>query len=448
MPFSIAIIGAGPSGLTLARLLQVSPIFSNISVTIFEHDASPKSRWAQGGTLDLHTTTGLAALKKCGLWEEALKHLRFDGQEMTVADKHDTRIVHMTNEPPKTKTKEVEASDHERPEIDREVLKDMLLKSVDEDSVKWDKTLQSIESSTGMLSFKDGTKAGPFDLVVGADGAWSKVRQVLSDVRPRYAGVSGFECHIPTPNQQCPEVSKMVGKGSYFSYGDEKFLSIQRMGDESLKISAWKKREGPEGEKAPADLAAAYGHDEEALKQKILEDFHDWMPVQKKALKVATRFRAWPLYELPPGEFWEHKKGFSLIGDAASLFTPFAGEGVNKAMKDSLELAEQLEGALKYHQSGDTVDEAVIKYEVNMFPRARKWQMVTMRNKHGMFSKAGPVDFMVGMIDDISEEIGIDLKKGFWSWIPFKTMMRSYVVSRQWIGLQRRRVSRMIWSEE
>ena len=80
MPSSIAIIGAGPAGLTLARLLQVAEV--DVSITIFERDASPTSRLYQGGTLDLHLETGLAALKKAGLWNEALKHLRYDGEEM------------------------------------------------------------------------------------------------------------------------------------------------------------------------------------------------------------------------------------------------------------------------------------------------------------------------------------------------------------------------------
>jgi 2-polyprenyl-6-methoxyphenol hydroxylase-like FAD-dependent oxidoreductase len=449
MPFSIAIIGAGPAGLTLARLLQVSPIADDISVTIFEHDESSKSRFFQGGTLDLHTDTGLAALKKCGLWEEALKHLRYDGEEMTIADKNDTHVLHMTGDSPKMKSKESEGKlDYERPEMDREVLKDMLLQSVNKEWVRWGKTLQSIEPAMGTLTFKDGTTSGPFDLVVGADGAWSKCRNVLTDVKPHFAGVSGFEANVQNPNEQHPQLSKLVGRGSYFAYSDGKFLSYQRMGDESIKISAWVKREGPEGEKWPAETLAACGESEEKLKAKILEDFQDWMPKQRQFIKVATQFRPWPLYELPVGEFWEHKKGFTLIGDASSLMTPFAGEGVNKAMKDSLELALQLEQALGENKTGETVDDAVKKYEENMFPRAKKWQLATMRNKHGMFSKEGPAPFLVGMVDDIADEMGKDLSKGLLSWVPIKTFVWTYVVTRQRFGLWRRKASRMIRTEE
>ncbi|OCT52377.1 Tetracycline resistance protein [Cladophialophora carrionii] len=444
MPLSLAVIGAGPAGLTLARLLQVSDL--DVSITVFEHDASPTARLSQGGTLDLHTDTGLAALKQCGLWDEAVKHLRYDGEELTIADKNDTHILHMKGGGPKIKSRESGGElDYERPEMDREALKDLLLKSVNPAWVQWGKTLQTIDPQTGVLSFRDGTTAGPFDLVVGADGAWSKVRHVLTDVRPQYAGVCGFVGHIARPNEEYPQLSRTVGRGSYFAYSDGKYLSAQRMGDESIKVGVWLKKGGPQGESWPADMMAAYGDDEEKLKDKILHDFHDWMPKQRRFVKVATEFRPWPLYELPVGEFWEHKKGYTLIGDASSLMTPFAGEGVNKAMRDSLELAAQLEHALK--ANGD-VDEAVRKYEENMFPRAKKWQTATMRNKDGMFSNAGPVTFLVGMVDDIAEEMGKDLSKGVLSWIPFKSMVWYYVVSRQWVGTWRRRLSGMIWVEE
>ncbi|EXJ70082.1 uncharacterized protein A1O5_07155 [Cladophialophora psammophila CBS 110553] len=432
MPFSLAIMGAGPAGLTLTRLLQVAAL--DISISIFEKDASPTSRFHQGGSLDLHTNTGLAALKKAGLWEEALKHLRYDGEELFIADKNDTVILHLNNHP--KSNRKASALDYERPEIDREVLKDILLESVESECVKWGKTVQSVEPETGVLNFRDGTTAGPFDLVVGADGAWSMVRHVLTDVRPQYAGICGFESRIPRPNEDYPKLSKMVGRGSYFSYSDGKSLTAQRMGDESIKIGMWVKME--DGESWPADMLAAYGDTEEKLKDKILENYQDWTRQQKQLIRVSTRFRPWPLYELPVGNTWEHKKGYTLIGDASSLMTPFAGEGVNKAMKDSLELAEALENALKEQRN---VDEAVRQYEENMFPRAKKYQRKTMRNKQGMFSKEGPVVFLVGMVDMAAEEMGKDLSKGWLSWVPFKTMMYSWVVSIQTFGAMRRRVS-------
>lgn len=70
----IAIIGAGPSGCMLGRILHRA----GISCTVFEGEASLDFR-SQGGTLDLHDESGIAAMKKAGLYDEFLKHARFDG---------------------------------------------------------------------------------------------------------------------------------------------------------------------------------------------------------------------------------------------------------------------------------------------------------------------------------------------------------------------------------
>lgn len=63
----IAILGAGPVGLTLAKLLQQQGGL----VTVYERDENPEARvW--GGTLDLHIATGQEAMKAAGLLEKYL----------------------------------------------------------------------------------------------------------------------------------------------------------------------------------------------------------------------------------------------------------------------------------------------------------------------------------------------------------------------------------------
>lgn len=121
-PPKIAIVGAGPAGLTIARLLYLSKC--DFDVTVFETDASPTSRVEQGGTLDLHTDTGLAALRKCDLWDAFQKYARYDGEEMIMADKNATVLVH------------IKGAGGNRPEIDRYQLKKIWLESVPKDWVK------------------------------------------------------------------------------------------------------------------------------------------------------------------------------------------------------------------------------------------------------------------------------------------------------------------------
>ncbi len=207
-PPKIAIIGAGPAGLTLARLLHVTEV--KIDLTLYELDASPTSRPDQGGTLDLHTDTGLAALRKCGLWDSFRKYARYEGEELILADKNATKLFHERGGE--------KAGLYDRPEIDRERLKEILLESVPEECVRWGRHLREV-TEDGMLSF-DGRQEleGPFDLIVGADGAWSKVRGRLNGLKPAYSGVSGYEMKIMEPAKTCPHVDKMVGRGAILGH--------------------------------------------------------------------------------------------------------------------------------------------------------------------------------------------------------------------------------------
>ncbi|KAE9375358.1 FAD/NAD(P)-binding domain-containing protein [Stipitochalara longipes BDJ] len=372
----IAIIGAGPAGLTLARLLRVS---TKIEARIYERDPSATSRSDQGGTLDLHADSGLAALRKCGLWDSFLRYARYDGDEKTMADKNATVFVHMPG-------------GNDRPEIDRYRLREVLLESVPKDWILWRRQLREV-TEDGMLVFEGiDQKEGPFDLIVGADGAWSKVRERVHGLKPTYAGVSGYEMEISEPAKTCPHVDKMVGRGAYMGASDSKLLNAQRMGDGSLKVRSW--YVCPENE--AKETLVRYGKKETF--EQILLRYVGWAPEILELLKRADvdSLRHWTLYELPVGCRWQHQKGFTLIGDAASLATPFSGEGVNKAMKDAIELADLIQKS----QTQDvlTLDEAVLKYEELMFPRAKKIQTMTMANKEIMFGPDTPTALIPHML--------------------------------------------------
>lgn len=108
----IAIIGAGPGGLTLARILQKH----GVRATVYERESSPNVR-SQGGSLDLHQESGLQALKEADLFSAFLKFARYEDQQMRVLDKNG--VVHLDEDgmgpPPE------EGGDQGRPEIDRSV---------------------------------------------------------------------------------------------------------------------------------------------------------------------------------------------------------------------------------------------------------------------------------------------------------------------------------------
>jgi 2-polyprenyl-6-methoxyphenol hydroxylase-like FAD-dependent oxidoreductase len=131
---TVAIIGAGPAGLTLARLLQMR----GVRVQVYERDASPHAR-DQGGTLDLHEDSGQLALSKAGLSDRVRSVFRHEGQATKVFDKHG-RIA-----------AELRAEDeaHSRPEIDRVALRDLLLDSLTPNTVLWDRPLQRVAADGG-----------------------------------------------------------------------------------------------------------------------------------------------------------------------------------------------------------------------------------------------------------------------------------------------------------
>ena len=375
MASNIAIVGSGPAGITLARLLYLS----NIHVTLFEGEASADVR-TQGGTLDLHMKTGIAAVKECGLYSDFLKHVRYDGEASVIADKQYRMYLSSSGSSGESK--------YGRPEIDRQKLRDILLASLPTDMVKWGMKVTSVKGTEGdyTLHFENGTSETGFDLIVGADGAFSKVRPVLSDVTPEYSGIGGVWGSIADAENRYPELHKTVNKGSFFSYSDGKSITAQQIGDGSLYVSVvWVQ---------PADwveINELGASDHAKLHEYALKEFTDWDP-RITALFEAVDYDsllARNLYMLPVGTQWQHKRGITLIGDAAHLMTPYAGEGVNLALVDSQKLAHAIIKSTKSTSTKTSQVEALSSeirtFEEEMFKRATQIQRTTFAVMNSMF---------------------------------------------------------------
>ena len=202
----------------------------------------------------------------------------------------------------------------------------------------------------------DGS-AGTFDLIVGADGAWSRLRPLLSPYKPQYSGLAFIEFGIDDVDRRHPALSALVGHGKLDAEGDGKGLIVQRNGHAHLRgyavfrvPVAWVERTFDFGDAA-------------AVRAQLLRQFDGFAEGLLDLIR-ASNDQLVPRYihALPVGHCWPHRRGLTLLGDAAHLMSPFGGEGVNAAMLDAAELAVQLAG-------GDDWDGAVAAYERHMFQR-------------------------------------------------------------------------------
>ncbi|HET6356817.1 NAD(P)/FAD-dependent oxidoreductase [Streptomyces sp.] len=344
----IAVVGAGLGGLACARVLQLH----GRSVTVFEGEASVDAR-PQGGTLDMHADTGQIALRAAGLLDRFSTLSRPEGQEWRLLDTATAALL------PDQGPADDEGADN-RPEIDRGQLRGLLLESLTAGTVRWGRAVSGVTplgDGTCRLLFSDGT-AEDFDLVVGADGAWSRVRPALSDATPGYTGVTFVEAGFDDCDSRHAGLARMVGDGTMLAKAGGKALFAQR--NSNGHIRAYIAFRAPENWHVAAGLDL---DDATAVRTHLLKIFDGWHESLLHLLRYSdSGFVNRPLYALPVPHIWEHTPGITLLGDAAHLMPPL-GLGANLAMLDGTDLAHAL-------VTEPTIDDGVRAYESVMLPRS------------------------------------------------------------------------------
>jgi 2-polyprenyl-6-methoxyphenol hydroxylase-like FAD-dependent oxidoreductase len=339
----VAIIGAGLGGLTLARVLHVH----GIRATIYEAEASADAR-AQGGMLDIHENNGQLALKAAGLFKEFLAIIHPGGQATRVLDQEGSVLL---DEP--------DDGTGGRPEVPRGELRRILLASLPAGTVRWGHKLTDVAPLGGgqhILSFADSSTVTT-DLLVGADGAWSRVRPLLSEAKPAYVGTSFIETYLYDADTRHKASAEAVGGGALFAVAPGKGILAHREPNGVLHTYV-------ELNKPKDWIDSIAFSDPAAALARVVKEFDSWAP-ELTALITDGETDPVPrsIHALPVKHRWDRVPGVTLLGDAAHLMAP-SGEGANLAMFDGAELGNAIAA-----NSGD-VEAALIAYEKELFPRS------------------------------------------------------------------------------
>jgi 2-polyprenyl-6-methoxyphenol hydroxylase-like FAD-dependent oxidoreductase len=341
MTTPVTIIGAGLGGLTLARVLHVH----GIPAEIYEAEPSAEAR-TQGGQLDIHEHNGQLALEAAGLTGEfhAIIH---EGAEATRMLDQDGKVL--LDDP--------DDGTAGRPEVLRGDLRRILIDSLPAETIQWGKKLADVRAlgdGRHELTFTDGTTVTT-ELLVGADGAWSKVRPLLSDAEPEYTGATFIETYLYDVDERHSATAEAVGNGAMSALTPGKGITAHREAGDIIHTYVQLLRS--------AEWAAGIDFTDAAATARVAAEFDGWAP-ELTALIADGETAPVPrlIYTLPDGHRWDRVPGVTLLGDAAHLMPP-AGEGANLAMLDGAELGN----AIAAHP-GD-IEAALAAYEATLFPR-------------------------------------------------------------------------------
>ena len=375
MTTPVTIIGAGLGGLTLARVLHVH----GIPATIYEAEPSAQAR-TQGGQLDIHENNGQLALEAAGLTEEFRAIIHEGGEALRVLDQDGTVLY-----------EEPDDGTGGRPEVLRGDLRRILVDSLPAEMIQWGRKVTDVRplgDGRYELTFADGP-AVTAGLLVGADGAWSKVRPLLSGARPEYVGTTFIETYLYDVDERHAATAEAVGGGSMFALSPGKGIVAHREAGNILHTYVQLNR--PAGWADGIDFT-----DAPAAAARVAAEFDGWAPELTALItdgETAPVPRA--IYTLPFGHQWDRVPGVTLLGDAAHLMPP-AGEGANLAMLDGAELGE----AIAAHPG--EVEAALAAYEAALFPRSESeyedaYQLLDLCL--GERAPFGLIEFLAGALD-------------------------------------------------
>lgn len=205
------------------------------------------------------------------------------------------------------------------------------------------------------------TKAGRSQgsCLVGADGIWSMVRDVVApDAQLRFGGATAWRTLLANDGLPSPFGDNIVGvwmgRGAHLVHYPVRngrqvnAVVVIDQGDEGL---GWHR-------------AIDAGD--------LLQRIGKWAPVPRRLLEQAVAWRGWALYRLPPLTSWS-RGNVVLLGDAAHPVLPFLAQGAALAIEDAVTVAKCMAA------SRDSLPSAFRRYEALRNPRVTQVQRASWR---------------------------------------------------------------------
>jgi 2-polyprenyl-6-methoxyphenol hydroxylase-like FAD-dependent oxidoreductase len=359
-PLRVLVIGGGIGGLALAQALTSS----DVHVEVYERNAEAAD-WLQGYRIHVNQF-GSRALHRClppAQWETFVATSGRPGAGLTFQD-HRLQELLFVDEEMMTGGATDPAGAHHA--VSRIALRELLLAGLG-DLVRFGRVFDRYEEhadGTVTAHFTDGTTATG-DLLIGADGANSRVRKQLLPHADRVrTGIVGVAGKLPLTDETRAWLPASIHNGLSIVLPKPGSFLFSAVFDGGLHVD-------PENYVLWAFAAprAAYPADMEALDGSALrtlvgEVAREWHPDLRRMIAESDP-AALHLLEFKnstPVDPWRTGR-VTLLGDAIHNMTPVMGLGANTALRDAALLAHQLVAA---HREETELLAAVAEYERRM----------------------------------------------------------------------------------